>query len=274
MENPLRSLATSNASSTASPLLVEDQKYRAALLARASKIATRVAAAAARGRDGQAEARAAADRRIEERCDQAMHKREEAAEKRRQLKAREEEARQTKANKQAAKQAESAAKKKRKAEKKKEEAQRKAEKKAERARGKERKQYLGGMAWGYDPKAGVSACLPADIQTSRYRGGERDSGSRGTPDTALSAEIGPRYYDRVTGKYYRKSEFDSAWGIEVGGPTRSMLSGPHRDRFAKAIAEVDKTSRTDRGGLSRDPGPSQEALTNVKGKGRTGAVVA
>jgi hypothetical protein len=206
----------------------------------------RIAAAEAKGKDAQAEARARADRSIEGKCEKAMRKREEAAEKRRQHEAREQEARQAKADKRA---------------------QRKAEEKARKAREKQRNHYMGGMAWGYDPKAGVSTCLPIGNQTSPHKPRSGESESRRTSGTAVSAESRPRYYDRVTGKYYRQSEFDSVWGIEIGGPDRSTPPGPHRDRFAKAMAEVDKTSRMDRGGLSSDPGPSQEALSDVNGEG-------
>ena len=216
----------------------------------------RVAAVEAKGRDAQAEARANGDRCIEEKCEKAMRKREEAAEKRRQHEAREQEDKQAKADKQAAKQADSAAKKQRKADEQRERAQHKAEQKAKRAREKQRSHYIGGMAWGYDPNAGVST-LAVDSQTDRHkpRGGESES--RTTSGTAGSVKGGSRY-DRVTGEY-----FDSKWGIEVGGPDRSTPPGPHRDRFAKAMAEVDRTSRMDRGGLSRDPGSSQEALSDI-----------
>ena len=234
MRNPLHSPANSDVSSNAVPLLNDDPRYQAGLSARASKIAMRIAAAEAKGKDAQAEARARADRSIEGKCEKAMRKREEAAEKRRQHEAREQEARQAKADKQSAKQAEAAAKKQKKADEEKERAQRKAEEKARKAREKQRNHYMGGMAWGYDPKAGVSTCLPIGNQTSPHKPRSGESESRRTSGTAASAESGPRYYDRVTGKYYRQSEFDSVWGIEIGGPDRSTPPGPHRDRFAKS----------------------------------------
>ena len=267
MKNPLHSPATSDVSSNAVPLLNDDPQYQAGLSARASRTAMRIAVAEAKGKDAQAEARANADRCLREKCEKAMRKREEAAEKRRQHEALEQKARQAKADKQAAKEAESAVKKQRKADEERERAQRKAEQKAKKAREKQRNHYMGGMAWGYDPKAGVSTSLPIDNQSSPHQPRSGESESRRTSGTAGSAESGPRYYDRVTGKYYRQSEFDSVWGIEIGGPDRSTPPGPHRDRFARAMAEVDKTSRMDRGGLSRDPGPSQEALSDVNGEG-------
>ena len=246
MNNHPRPRATSNASSTAVPLLEDDSKYRAALSARASKRAMRLAAAEAKGRDAHAQAknRAEIDRRIVESCEKAMGKREEAVGQRRQHQAHEEEAKKAKADKQAAKRAEAAAKSQRKANEKKEYAQRKAERKAETARERERRRCMGGMSWGYDPNAGVSACLPTDTQTSRYQSCNRDSESRRTSGTAGSADSGPRYYDRVTGKYYRRSEFNRALGVEIGAPNRTKPPGPLRDSFPKAMAGADETSRS------------------------------
>lgn len=238
--------ATSSAPSIDVALLEDDAARRAALAARASEKAMYVTAAEVKGRDALVEAREDADQRIVENCEKAMSKREEALEKRRQHQAREEEAKQAKAEKQAAKEAESVAKKQQKALEKQRQAKRKAEEKAAKAREKERKRYHGGMSWGYDPNAGVAACLPADIQSSRYQCGNRESGSRRTSGTCDSAESGPKYYDRVTGSYYRRSEFDNALGVEVGGPNRTKPPGPLRDNCAQAMVEVDKTSHRKR----------------------------
>jgi hypothetical protein len=225
----------------------------------------RIAAVEARGQNSLAVARVGADQRIVESCEKAMSKREEAIEKRLQHRAQEEAARQAKADRQAAKQAESAAKTQRKAEEKKQHAQRKAEQKAAKAREKERRRYMGGMSWGYDPNAGVATCLPADIQSSRsrYQPYNRDSDSRRTSGTAGSSDSGPKYYDRVTGKYYRRSEFDNALGVEIGGPNRTQPPGPLCDR-----SPVADTSHFRHRDSSRDTGPDDGPLFNVKVKGR------
>lgn len=260
--------AAPDVSLTTVPLFEGNPSHRAALSARACRTALRVAVAEAKGREAQAQARADADRRIEQSCEKAVRRREENAEMRRQNEARVEDAKQAKVEKQAAKLAEAAAKKQKKSDEKKHKAQLIADRKVERARDKTRKQYLGGMAWGYDPKAGVSDCSPADTESSRFRAGLRNSESQGmsVADTASSAGNGLQFYDRVTGRYYRKSEFDSVWGIEVGGPNRRTPPCYHRDRFAQAMAAADKTSRVDRGGVSGDPDTSQGVLYDAKVK--------
>jgi hypothetical protein len=194
-----------------------------------------------------------------ESCEKAMGKREEAVGQRRQHQAHEEEAKKAKADKQAAKRAEAAAKSQRKADEKKEHAERKAERRAEKARERERRRYMGGMSWGYDPNAGVSACLPTNIHTSRYQSCNRDSESRRTSGTAGSADSGPQFYDRVTGKYYRRSDFNRALGVEVGGPNRTQPPSPVGDSFPKAMGGADETSRVAHDALSRDPGPGKGA---------------
>jgi hypothetical protein len=265
MEHPRRPPASSNALLTTVPLLAEDPQYRAALSARATKIAMRIAAAEAKGRDVQAEARAEADRRIEENCEKVMRKQEEAAAKRREHRAQEEKAKQAKAEKQVAKQAEAAAKKQRKADEKAEDVRRKAERKVEKAQEKARKEYSGGTAWGYDPNAGVNHLpgrLPVNIASNTNRLSDLDNGSGRA--SSKSGRHTPQYYDRVTGKYYPKNEFDSLWGIEIGGPTHTSKPGPYHDRFASAMAKVEKTSRMAGGGMSGDP----ESSPDVKGKGR------
>ncbi len=272
MKKSQRSLAT-NASPTRIPLLEQNHQYASALSARASKTASRVAAAEAKARAVQTQARAKAQRLVEESCMEATCKREEAATEQQQRRDHKERAKEVRAEKKAAKQAEAAAKKQKKVDEKRQDAQRKTERKAEKAYEKERRRYLGGVAWGYDPKAGVNALpgrLTTNIESSNNYSSARDHSSRPQSSTASSRDSALHYYDRVTGRYYPRSEFDTAWGIEVGGPNRTIPPGPHTDRLTKATAEVDKTSRTDRGGLSRDPGPSRLVTPDGKGKGRIG----
>jgi hypothetical protein len=268
MEHPQCPPAGSNASLITGPLLAEDPQCRAALSSRATKTAMRIAVAEAKSRDMQAEARAKADRRTEENGDKAMRKQEEAAAERREHKAREEEAKQAKTEKQAAKQAKAATKKQQKVDEKAEDVRRKAERKVEKAQEKARKQFSGGTAWGYDPNAGFNRLpgrLPVAMASNTDCLSDLDNGSKTA--SSRSRRHTPQYYDRVTGKYHPKNELDSIWGIEIGGPTHTSKRGPDHDRFASAMAKVEKTSRMDGGGMRKGP----ESSPDIKGKAKVGS---
>lgn len=226
----------------------------------------RVSAAKATGRDAQAEARAEADRLLKENCDKAMRKQKVIAAKRLDHNAQEEEASEAKAERQAEKQAEAAAKKRRRADEKAVESQRKADKKAAKADEKARR-YLGGMAWGYDPNAGVNH-PPDRLRTdTEPKNCHSEGRSRGSRSASRGHNPQSQYYDRITGRYYPKNEFASIWGIEIGGRTSNAKAGPHHDRFADAMAAgVNKTCRIDHAAFCRDSEPSPD----IKGKAKAG----
>ena len=87
---------------------------------------------------------------------------------------------------------------------------------------KKRKEWLGGVAWGFDPTAGLTSSRPSGID-----GGAYVAGVEGADEMD---EVG-----RPTG---RRWQGDNQWGVEYGGPGNEgkFGHGSLRDRLGISVS--------------------------------------